>query len=211
MASGSSNEMLDASRGRLGVLVQSHRSAAALTLLIALHAPTLWAYAGQLASQEHYQFFPVIWIALLVLVVTRSSSALALRWYHWTLLLVDGLFVVAGSLYRSPWLSFAGFCAGCLAVLAAGRDKMTGRSLWPLALLPLITLRPPVNFDTQMITRLQLMTTQAASLVLGRSGMLHYRRGVVFAAAQVISLQPGLQAGPRSVGDDFFAKETLAA
>jgi exosortase len=158
---------------------QSHRLGTAFLLLVVVHAPTLLAYGGGLARRGHYEFFPVIWIGLLVLVLRRGSPVLILRWHHLGLLLLDGLLLIVGSLFRSPWLGFAGFCAGCFAVLAAGRDKVTGRSLWPLTLLPLITLRPPLNLDTEIITHLQLTTTRAASLLLDQVGVLHYRRGVV--------------------------------
>jgi exosortase len=171
--------MIPGRRGGLRALVESHRAATAFVLLVILHAPILFAYGRGLLSREYYQFFPVLWIALVILVFRRGSSVLIVGWYHWPWLLLDGLCLIVASLYRSPWLGFAGFCAGCLAVLGAGRDNTTGRPLWPLALLPLITLRPPLSLDEQMIARLQLTTTHAASSILRALDLLHYRRGVI--------------------------------
>jgi exosortase len=165
-------------------LIQSRRSAAALVLLGAVHAPTLWAYGFGLLALGHYRMFPVIWIALLVLACRRSSPAMVLRWYHVALLALDGLLLLAGAVCRSPGLGFAGFCAGCLAVAAAGRDKKTGRSLWPLALLALVTLRPPAHLDERFGIEFQLTTARCASHVLSGLGVLHDHRGMVLESAE---------------------------
>lgn len=158
---------------------RSRRSATALALLGVLHAPTLWAYGCGLIALRHYQFFSVIWVALMVLAFLRSSPAMVLRWYHGALLAFDGLLLIIGAAYRSPELGFAGFCAGCLAVNAAGRDKKTGRSLWPLALLALVTLRPPAYLDERIGIEFQLTTARCASRVLSGLGVLHDHRGLV--------------------------------
>ena len=153
----------------------------ALTAVLALalvHGLLLWKYGGQLWAQEHYRFFPVMWGALLLLLWHRAGP-MRTNWCTAVLLGMDGGLVLLSAWLDSPLVGFAGFLAGCLAVLLASQDSITGRSLWPLIFLPLLTFRLPLQLDLRLIQWLQLETTRAASGILERLQILHHRAGVI--------------------------------
>jgi len=66
-----------------------------------------------------------------------------------------------------------------LAWLLTFLERDFESSLAPLALLPLLTIRPPLNRDVDMIQWLQPVTTRLASDLLYFFGILHVREGNV--------------------------------
>lgn len=150
----------------------------AVVLLAVAHSPILLVYGQQLARREHYQIFPIMWLVLAGLLWHRGGP-IRLRWPSGMLLLFDVTLVVASSWLDSPLIGYAGFACGCLGVLVSAQDQVTGRSLWPLILLLVPTVRLPLNLDTQVIHRLQLATTTSASQILERLNVVHFRKGVV--------------------------------
>ena len=78
---------------------------------------------------------------------------------------------------NSPWLAAVGLLLILTALCFANRDAGYDRRLTYLALLPLLVVRLPLQYDLQVISWLQRVTTAVASNILHRLGMLHFREG----------------------------------
>lgn len=152
-----------------------------MILLTAAHLPYLAVYyAGLWQQQTHYQFFPFALVAFLCLFLQRSSSEPG-QWTLMSVLLVlcDLVCMSLGLLIDSPWMFAAGLCCSLLAWCRVTSEKGYFRRLTYLALLPLLTLRLPLNMDVELIQLLQQVTTGVASRTLQRFGILHVRMGNV--------------------------------
>ncbi len=151
-----------------------------LVLLVAAHLPFLLKYLSSLWQQQHYQFFPFAIGAFVWLLVTRRSSEPE----RWTLpakmlIGIDLVCLSAGYFLNSPWLVVLGLVAGLMALCFANRDAGYNRRCTYLALLPLLVVRLPLQYDLQVINWLQRVTTAVASTMLHRIGTLHFRDGNV--------------------------------
>lgn len=146
-------------------------------LLAIAHSPLLWDYASALARREDYRLFPLFWLLFAGLVWRRGGTP-CWRWPAGLLLLADVLLFVAAMWRYSPWMAFLGFACGCLAVLMSTRDRFTGRSLWPLVLLLLATVRLPTPLEAWLLEPLYLAVSGSASRILDLLHVLHVRHGV---------------------------------
>ena len=95
------------------------------------------------------------------------------------LALVDLACLAAQFYSYSPWLAVVGLTCTLTAWCYANRDTGYDRRLTYLALLAVIVLRLPLNYDEQVIHGLQRLTTTVASKILHRFGLLHFREGNV--------------------------------
>jgi exosortase len=151
-----------------------------LAVLLAVHVPFLIAYLSGLWRQTHYQFFPFAIGAFVWLFVTRRDrQPERWSWLTWILLAVDMACLAAQFYSYSPWLAVVGLACTLTAWCYANRDTGYDRRLTYLALLPVIVLRLPLNYDEQVIHGLQRLTTTVASKILHRFGLLHFREGNV--------------------------------
>ena len=146
--------------------------------LIAVHLPLLVSYLKSLWIQTHYQFFPFAIVAFIWLLVTRrSGNAERWTWPTWVLIAADLGCLAAAFFVNSPWLAAVGLFLGLTALCFANRDVGYDRRLTYLALLPLLVVRLPLQYDLQVINWLQRITTAVASRSLHWLGMLHFREG----------------------------------
>jgi len=151
-----------------------------LVILIAAHVPFVIAYLSGLWQQTHYQFFPFAIGAFAWLFATRrSDEPERWKWPTWILIGVDLACLAAQGWQYSPWLAAVGLVACVTAWCYANRDAGYNRRLTYLALLPLLVIRLPLQYDQQVIHWLQRVTTSVASRTMHRFGMLHYRDGNV--------------------------------
>ena len=147
-----------------------------LAVLLAVHVPFLIAYLSGLWRQTHYQFFPFAIGAFVWLFATRRDrQPERWSWPTWILLAVDIACLAAQFYIYSPWLAVVGLTCTLTAWCYANRDTGYDRRLTYLALLPVLVLRLPLNYDEQVIHGLQRLTTTVASKMLHRFGLLHYR------------------------------------
>jgi len=151
-----------------------------LMLLALAHLPWLVIYWLGLWNQQHYQFFPFALGAFALLFAKRRSRTIK-NWSVLSSLLVgfDILCLAAGVALNSPWIVAVGMMAWLFAWCINQKDEGHSRSLGYLILLPLMTLRLPLNSDEQVIHWLQRITTSIASRLLDQMGMLHFREGNV--------------------------------
>ena len=153
----------------------------ALTMLVCAHLPYVYLYfSGMWRQQVHYQFFPFAIGAFCYLAMHRRRDSPE-NWSRISVVLIglDLGCIALGLIVSSPWLFAVGLFLVILAWCAASVDEATGRKLTYLALLPLLTIRLPVNGDVQLIQWLQQFTTRVASQLLQRFGYIHVRSGNV--------------------------------
>lgn len=151
-----------------------------LSLIGLAHLPFLVVYFMSLWKIEHYQFFPFALLTFGWLVKGRRIKGLLLwKPASSVFLAIDLIFLAGGVFLNSPWLVCVGGLFLLLSVCLAMRDYEFDSSLSYLVLLPLITLRLPLQMDTQVIQWLQSVTTRVASVVLNHLGYLHLREGNV--------------------------------
>lgn len=149
-----------------------------LTLIATLHVPLLLAYYKQLWTIEHYQFYPFALLSFVGLAHSRrTNSHFSWQPRNTSLLIIDLLLLTAGIILSSPWLVVLGAIFLCLSICLTLPDSTTKHSLGYLVLLPLITLRLPLQSDLQVINWLQRVTTSVGSNVLNFFGYLHLREG----------------------------------
>ncbi|MBC7966632.1 MAG: exosortase [Fuerstia sp.] len=159
-------------------VVSSLRRNLLLGGLIAVHLPLLVHYLKSLWTQTHYQFFPFAIVAFVWLLATRRSrNDERWTWPTWVLIAADLGCLAAGTYVNSPWLAAVGLALGLTALCFANRDAGYDRRLTYLALLPLIVVRLPLQYDLLVINWLQRLTTEVASNILHRLGTLHFREG----------------------------------
>lgn len=151
-----------------------------LAVLLAVHVPFLIAYLSGLWRQTHYQCFPFAIGAFVWLFATRrDGQPERWSWPTWILLTVDIACLALQFYCYSPWLAVVGLTCTLTAWCYANRDTGYDRRLTYLALLPVIVLRLPLNYDEQVIHGLQCLTTTVGSKILHRFGLLHFREGNV--------------------------------
>ena len=151
-----------------------------LMLLALAHLPWLLSYWLGLWNQQHYQFFPFALGAFALLFANRRSKTVN-AWSVWSSLLIgfDILCLAVGMVLNSPLIVAVGMMAWLFAWCINHQDEGHYRSLGNLILLPLMTVRLPLNSDEQVIHWLQRITTSIASRLLDQMGMLHAREGNV--------------------------------
>ena len=147
-------------------------------LLAVAHLPFVFIEFRRLWSREYYQFFPFAFVMFGYLLQSR-----ALRWvFRWNhlnsvLLAFDLCLLVGGILLNSPYLVYIGALVLCLIACRSCFDSQYNTSLGYLILLLLIVLRPPLNYDAQVINWLQTVTTKVSSRLLDFIGYIHVREG----------------------------------
>ena len=150
----------------------------AVLILAAAHLPFLYVQCKTLWSLEHYQFFPFAFAVFGWLFYTRRVQGVVFWDAFSSLLLVaDVGLLVGGSVMNSPLAVYSGAVLLCFVISRASADAEYDRSLAYLGLLPLITVRPPLAMDTNIINWLQAVTTKVGSLLLNHFGYLHVREG----------------------------------
>lgn len=149
-------------------------------VFIAVQLPMTVRYFVELWPRQHYQFFPFAVITFVVLFATRKAEQPEQwNWLTKILLGLDLACMLAGCVLFSPWFFAVGLLCCLIAWCLASQDDGYQRSLLYLAVLPLVTIRLPLNYDALVIMWLQRVTTAVTSGILHRTGILHYREGNV--------------------------------
>lgn len=154
---------------------------AVLGLLFAAHLPWLLSYYSDLMNRQHYEFAPLAFIVMGALAWSRGNfGEMRLQGVKfWVPLSIDALLLASGIWLNSPWLVAAGFVCLLYAIFLNLPDKDYQCSLWSLTLLPALTIRPPLNYDVQLIQWLQPLTTRCSSHLLNFCDAFHLREGNV--------------------------------
>lgn len=141
----------------------------------------LWKFA-------HYQFFPVLLIAVGWLLWQRLGGRHAGSGFEWFLrstLLAGGAFAaLCATVFASPWMGYFGFACAAGAWLASRADKgASGRSLFYLSVPLFLIWQPPYNTimtaDTVLIQQLQTFSAKLSSRWLDTFGYVHFQPGTV--------------------------------
>jgi len=156
------------------------RGGSLLLLLALAHVPHVMRYYLGLWRLPEYQFYPFAIGAFVWLYLTRSGAPGG-RWSLPSLMLfgLDVLCLAASVVLNSPWLAAVGMTAWCWAWCLNHPDVGYRRSVSYLVLLPLMTLRLPLNSDQNVIHWLQRLTTTVSSETFHQLGILHVREGNV--------------------------------
>lgn len=157
------------------------RLSVGLLILAVAHLPFLVLYYWSLWRQEHYQFFPFALGVFVVLTRQRMDghAKRPMGWFGKGLIAVDTVLLLAGVLLNSPWLVAVGAICLLTAWLWTHLERDYECSLAYMVLLPLLTLRLPLNRDVEAIQWLQPLTTRLASDLLYFFRLLHVREGNV--------------------------------
>lgn len=143
--------------------------------------PLLIAHFQQLWARPHYQFFPMVFLAVAVLYHMRRSEPEAL--VRPDRKLIAGIAFLAG-------LALAGFavlrispllCCGAWLLVVLATVSRSRFNLWAAWALMCLLLRLPHGKDVWLIQSLQRITTGIASNVLDQLHMDHIQEGNVLA------------------------------
>lgn len=150
--------------------------AISLWLLVAAHVPFVVIHYVNQWRLVHYQFFPFALLAFGWLYHNRREEGVFV-WgrISWCLVAADILLLCAGTFLNSPFLVVLGALLLAYAVCRSSRDEGFYRPLSYLCLLPLLSIRLPLNFDRELIQSLQSVTTRISSRFLHEFGYLHVR------------------------------------
>lgn len=150
--------------------------------------PYTFVYFANLWNLAHYQFFPLLLVAVVYLSRQRwggryVEGGLLFRGLR-TLLLCGGIFgTFCATLFASPWMGYFGFAFTLAAWLAYHRDRETGGSLLYLAVPILLVWQPPYNTivtaDTILIQTLQSLSSRLSSQSLDMLGYAHHQPGTI--------------------------------
>ncbi|QDV26145.1 exosortase U [Aureliella helgolandensis] len=149
--------------------------------------PYVLVYGANLWRLPHYQFFPVLVVAIAYLIWKRRSGRLVLSWNGRAVqlvLLVGGVFgLLCATIFASPWMGYFGFAMCFASWLAGQRDGNTPRSLLYLAIPVALIWQPPYNTlltaDTILIQQLQAHSARLSSQWLDLLGYAHHQPGTV--------------------------------
>ncbi len=179
-----------------------------------MQTPYAALYLYYLWASTHYQFYPLLMLAVGYFVFNRISYSLPTgrNRSKSRLLLTSSLILalVATSLV-SAWLGYLGFVFAFAALLSEFSDRETGKPLtylsWPL----IIAWQPPYNdlatADTYLITYLQRLSAQFSSQLLDALGVIHVQSG---SALELLDQSFNVEQGCSGV-QSFFAIICISA
>jgi N-acetylglucosaminyldiphosphoundecaprenol N-acetyl-beta-D-mannosaminyltransferase len=149
-------------------------------LIVLAHGPLLCYGTAQLWMREAYQFFPLAWLAAVVVGLIRLCGATFERPNRF---LATLLFATGGGMLLTAML-FWSWSLGALSLLlnfaalaywAGGMPLL--RSLAPAVLIFLTTLPPPFHWDDRLLTALRGTAVHGSSRILDAVGVLHVVSG----------------------------------
>ncbi|WP_417730987.1 exosortase U [Rosistilla oblonga] len=153
----------------------------AIAIAMLVFSFPLWNFFTYLWNREHYRFFPFILAAIgYFFWASRPLELFVPRGWRRLLSIVAGV-AAAIALLLSPmlgpsWLSgvaiFLSLLAGSFWVQGNDRYSLVGAAMLFLMILP-----PPLNFDVQLIQKLQQFASLASSELLEFVGVSHLMRG----------------------------------
>lgn len=153
-------------------------------LLLVSLIPALLTYSGKMWSAGHYQYFPVVFIAIGLLFWSRrielqSASGKPRLTVSVVLLSITGLICIASN------VGLSGF-GGVMALMFLGTTAVYTAFGWPgfklafpVLFLILFAVPLPLNLDQNLIVEMQFMASTLASWILDGAGMIHFQEGVL--------------------------------
>lgn len=161
-------------------------------LLLGIFAfiPYVLIYLKNLWLQPHYQFYPLVLLAVGVLIRTRWGGPLAARpdsgrdsWLSKVAFIVGLLTGIGATMCASIWMGFFAFTCMFASWLSRQRDGKFESSLVYLILPIALIWQPPYGTvqtaDTILIQNLQMVSARLSSKMLDAFNVLHVLRGTV--------------------------------
>ncbi|MGO8748682.1 MAG: exosortase U [Thermoguttaceae bacterium] len=158
-------------------------SGLAIALILAGHLPFLGAHLYSVWQvKPHYQFFPVLLVAIGWLVWQRwprETPDLAHPRLQRVLLLLGLAVLAVGVILFYPWFAAVALVLTACGVVAGLGGRQTRQDFLPVCVLLCFLVPPPLGWDEDWIRSMQLETSRASSLVLDVFGDLHLMEGNV--------------------------------
>jgi exosortase len=173
--------------------------------------PLTLVHLRNLGMDERYQHFPLVLVAVGVLLWTRWSQREACRTQFAAAMSLAMLIAGAGcalgaAVLSSPWLAFAASCVASASFLLDWHGRSAYRFL-PVLLLLLLLLPLPMQLDDALVVKLQDISSRAASLLLDFFGVRHLLSGHIIEVPGAKFMVEEACSGVRSL----FAMIALAA
>ena len=176
-------------------------------------APYSVPYLLELWDFQHYQFYPILLLAIGYATYDRLKAGDNRFEASWALqlLLLIGLSLHALSLlFASTWMAFTALCMTTIGLSLGVKDSRGRLILFPIALLLLVIWRPPWGFnrtaDLVLVSGLQRLCATYASGALDFLSLEHIRDGNVIRLA---SIEFGVEEACSGI-QSFFTMLSLA-
>jgi exosortase len=145
---------------------------------LAAHIPLFVMYVTWVWQLEQYHYIPFLLLSVAWFAWSRWEGSLRYPTGRLTLSLFVGSFIVllAGSISYSPWFASVSLALYLTSFLSA-------HGMGYLALPLVLLVRLPLNYDLQIITYLQALTTRLSSHVLDLLSVTHMTAGNVILLA----------------------------
>jgi len=142
--------------------------------LLVVSLPLTIPYLIGMWSFEHYRYIPFVFVVVGYLVWTRSDRVLRAPagWLGWTMVIFSIVLLVFSAFLLAEWFAGVAFVllAGtCVASMRGIEDRSMLHAAVPLIML----IQWPIGLDSWLITRLQRVTTDLASVALDVLGVPH--------------------------------------
>ena len=149
--------------------------------------PYAAVYLRNLWELPHYQFFPLLVVAVVLLARQRWGGRFEPRsieaWLRFILLFGGVVGSLCATLFASPWMGYFAFAFSLTGWLGYHRDREAGHSLMYLGIPMILIWQPPYNSiqtaDTILIQGLQSLSSRLSSQTLDILGYAHHQPGTV--------------------------------
>lgn len=155
-----------------------------VAILAIAYGPLLWMFFRQQWQKPHYQYFPFVFAAFGWLLWKRFGEAAPKRaeiaipsWTDQLLQIGAVLLLLFGLWIRSPWFAMISLIVLAASMLLAVSRTRTIVNLWGIWILLWLVVPAPLNWDQQLITRLQSVSSRLSSSVLDALGIYHMMDG----------------------------------
>jgi exosortase len=160
-------------------------SAATAAVLCLAYGPMLVTYFVQLWSRPHYQYFPFVLAAFAYLLwrngrqaQPRAEGIIGDRRLAVVCLVVMSWVLLALSYFAdSPFLAVISIIVLAAAALLHIGARWRVPYLWGIWALLWLVVRPPLNYDENLILALQRLSSRLSSVYLDFAGVVHLMEG----------------------------------
>lgn len=175
-----------------------------LLALVFSIAPLWITYSQNMWNRGHYQYFPLLFVAVAYFVYARwgeivEHASLPSRWLVYLSFAIVAAAFAVGHLLNS---GFIGIVASVLAVhaLMYARFGFSGlRKLLTVSWLLIFAIPLPLDLDDALMVRMQFFASKMASSLLDGAGVMHFRDGVVLVTEKSQFLTEEACSGIRSL------------
>ena len=177
----------------------------ALALLAVLGSVPLWMpYAVRMWATGHYQYFPLVFLAVGMLLWNRRAEIISARTTPNGLLTAGLALSIAsvmaiGVLLYSSFIGIVATVAGIWTAMYLIYGSGGVRAAAPVTALLIFTVPLPMLWDQDLIVRMQLLASDLSSRLLDGLGVIHFRQGVILQTADTRFLTEEACSGIRSL------------